>query len=77
MKKIIHHIRRQPEKVRRHILHVLLVIFGIVLISFWVYSLGNTLANPNTQAKIGEDLKPLSALKDNMLGGYNSLSQPQ
>jgi len=39
MKKIIHKIRQQPEEVRRHILHILTIVAGIILISLWVYSL--------------------------------------
>jgi hypothetical protein len=75
MKKIIHHIRRQPEKVRRHILHVSILACGAVLVSLWIYTLGTNFASPDTQAKFSQDLKPFSALKDNMIGGYNSLSQ--
>lgn len=75
MKKIIHHLRRQPEHVRRHVLHVTTLVAGIILLFLWVYSLGTSLANPDTQAKINSDLKPLSALKDNLIGGYKSISE--
>jgi len=64
MKKIIHHLRKQPEEVRRHILHVTTVIAGIILLALWVYSLGTNLSNPETQAQVKEDLKPFSILKD-------------
>ncbi len=74
MKKIIHHLRRQPEEIRRHILHSLTIFFGIVLISLWVYSLGTNFSDPKTQAKISDELSPLSALKGNLLGGYQSIS---
>ena len=40
----------------------------------WVYSLGTNLTNSDTQAKIGQDLEPFSALKDDMVGGYKSIS---
>jgi hypothetical protein len=76
MKKIIHHIRKQSEEVRRHILHVLTFLAAAVLIFLWIYSLGTTLTNPGTQEKISQDFKPFSALKDNMIGGYNNLSEP-
>jgi len=75
--KIIHHIRRQSEEVRRHILHVLIAVFSVVLFLLWIYSLGTTLTSSDTQAKISQDLKPLSALKANLIGGYNSISKPQ
>ena len=74
MKKIIHHIRRQPEHVRRHILHVSTIICAVILFSFWVYSLGRNLTSPDTQAQINDDLKPLSALKANLIDGYQSIS---
>ena len=77
MKKIIHHLRRQPEKVKRHILHVSTAVAGIILLLLWIYSLGANLTNPDTQAKINNDIKPFSALKSNLIGGYQSLSQPQ
>jgi len=76
MKKLIHRIRRQPEAVRRNILHISTLALGVVLVLLWVYSLGSTIVNPETQAKISQDLKPFSALKDNMVGGFNSLSEP-
>ena len=49
---------------------------GIVLISLWVYSLGANLSSPDTEAKITNDLKPFSALKANLIGGYKSISEP-
>jgi len=73
MKKIIHHIRRQPEEIRRHILHVLTVVCALVLLFLWVYSLETNLNNQGTQAKISNDLKPFSTLKDNIIGGYQSI----
>lgn len=74
MEKIIHHMRRQPEHIRRHILHVMIVIFAVILFFLWTYSLGTNLTNPDTQAKINNDLKPFSALKANIVDGYNSIS---
>lgn len=77
MKKIIHHLRKQPEEVRRHILHLMTIVAAIILFFLWVYSLGTNLSNPDTQAKMNNDLKHFSALKDNLVGGYNTLSEPQ
>jgi len=75
MKKIIHHIRKQPEEVKRHILHILVAVGAVILVVIWIYSLGTALANPNTQTKISGDLKPFSVLKTNIINGYNSLNQ--
>ncbi len=66
MKKIIHHLRRQPEEVRRHILHILTIIAGIILLMLWVYSLGTNFSSTETQVKAKEELKPFSVLKDNV-----------
>ena len=77
MKKIIHHLRNKSEETRRHILHVSTVVFGIILLSLWIYSLGTNIANPDTQAKINNDLKPFSTLKSNLIGGYKSITDPQ
>ena len=80
MKKIIYHIKNiknQPEEIRRHILHILIIIAAIILLLLWIYSLGASLSNPDTQAKVSNDLKPFSVLKDNLVGGYKSISEPQ
>ena len=76
MKNIIHNIRKQPEETRRHILHLSTIVFAIVLMFLWVYSLGSSLTNQDTQAGISQDLKPFSALKDNMVNGYSDMTQP-
>lgn len=76
MKNIIHHLRNQPEKIRRHILHVTISVCAVILAFIWIYSLGTNLTNQDTQAKMGKDLQPISALKANFIDGYNSLSTP-
>ena len=76
-KKIIHHIhklRKQPEENRRHILHILIVIIGIIMVVLWTYSLGRSISNPDTKIKMKQDLQPFSVLKDNLVGGYKSVS---
>ena len=77
MRKIIHHIRRQPEHIKKHILHILTAVFAVVLVLLWVYSLGTNFTDTSTQAKMDQDLKPFSALKANLIDGYNSLGEPQ
>jgi hypothetical protein len=74
MKRVIHHIRKQPEHIKRHILHIATIICAVILFLFWIYSLGTTLTNTETQVKINQDLKPLSILKDNITGQYNNIS---
>ncbi|OGJ02198.1 hypothetical protein A3G98_02090 [Candidatus Nomurabacteria bacterium RIFCSPLOWO2_12_FULL_37_8] len=75
MKKIIHHIRKQSEETRRHILHFITIVFGIILLSLWAYSLGTSIASSDARIKINNDLEPLSALKDNLVGGYKNISE--
>jgi len=74
MRKIIHHLRKQPEETRRHILHILMIIAIAVMFILWIYSLGKNLANPDTQIKIKQDLQPFSVLKENIVDGYKSTS---
>ena len=74
MKKIIRNLRKQPEETRRHILHISTIMVAIVLIILWSYSLGKSLTSPDTKIKIKQDLKPFSVLKDNIVGGYKSIS---
>src|ERR1035437_6764156 len=74
--KIVHHLRNQPEKVRRDILHISIVACAIIMIILWSYSLGISFTNPDTQVKMKNDLQPFSVLKDNIVGGYNSISTP-
>jgi hypothetical protein len=74
MKNIIHNIRKQPEEIRRHILHILTGVFAVLLLALWFYSLGASLTSPDTQAGISQDLKPFSAVKDNMVNGYNDMT---
>jgi len=75
MKKIIHNMRRQPEHVRRHILHVTTVVFAAILFLLWVVSLGRNFSKEETRAEIKEGLEPLSALKANLIGGYQSITE--
>jgi hypothetical protein len=76
MRKIIHNLRKQPEEVRTHILHVLTIGAAIVMVTLWVYSLGRNLTSTETQVKLEEDIQPFSALKANLIGGYNSITEP-
>ncbi len=67
MKKIIYHLRKQPEYIRIKILHVLTILATVILLILWVYSLGKNLTNQDTQVKVKEDLKPFSVLKNNLM----------
>ena len=73
MLKVIHRLRRQPEEVRRHILHVVTIIFAVILLSLWVYSLGTNFGSDEAGNNAAN---PFSAIKDNLIGGYESISEP-
>lgn len=79
MKKVkdaIHNLRKQPDEVKRHILHAATLVFGIILVSLWVYSLG-VRAEDKDEARDEATLKPLSVLKDNLVGGIESMSESE
>ncbi len=71
MKKFIHHLRKQSEEERRHVLHIAVFIAAVLMVILWVFSLSKDLSNPDTQLKIKQDLEPFSELKDNIVEGYN------
>ncbi|MDQ3244990.1 MAG: hypothetical protein M3P22_01400 [bacterium] len=71
MKKVIHHLREQPEDVRRSILHITMIVCGIILIIVWIYTLKNNFTNVNTQSDIKESLEPLKDLQDNIIDVNN------
>jgi len=73
MRKIIHHLRKQSEKDRRHILHLTTLVVGILMIFLWTLSLGKSIANTSTKEAIQQDLKPFSVLKDSVVDGLNSI----
>lgn len=74
MRRVIHHLRRQPEEVRRQVLYVATCVLGIILALLWVYSLGSRLEATSTE-EFREDLAPLSDIKGNVIDGYNNLSE--
>ena len=75
MRKIIHHLRNQSEERKRHILHLSTAFFAFILIALWVVSLGGGL-----RASVEEDLagtqtaNPLSAISENLVEGYESIT---
>jgi hypothetical protein len=67
MRKIIHRLRNKSEEERRHILHLLMIGFAVILIAAWVYSLGRTITSEDTKIKVKEDLKPFTEFKDKVI----------
>ncbi len=71
MKKIIHHLRKQPEEVRKHVLHIIIFVIAAVLLVLWGYSLSKSISSPETKSAIKQDLQPFSLLKDSLLPSKN------
>ncbi|MBP6060849.1 MAG: hypothetical protein KA515_02530 [Candidatus Pacebacteria bacterium] len=66
MKKIIHKLRKQPDQVKRHILHFSTMVAGMALFSIWLFTLGGNLNDTTTKINMKENLAPLSVLKSNL-----------
>ena len=73
MRKIIHKLRNRSEEERRHILHIAIFILTLFMILLWTFSLGRSITDTDTKIKVNQDLKPFSVLKDNLVGGYQSM----
>lgn len=66
MRKIIHKIRNQPEEVKRHILHVSVIIAGVLLLAIWVNTLGGSFNSTVANEELKKNVEPLSVLKSNL-----------
>ncbi len=75
--KTIHKLRRQPEEVRRQVLHIVTFAGAAILIFLWILSLGRTFKNKDVANSVKKDLQPFSILKDNLTSGYNSTPAPE
>lgn len=64
MKKIIHNLRQQPEDVRRHVLHIATLVFGLLLIVSWVYSLSRNINDVSISANAVEGLNANNLLEN-------------
>lgn len=73
MRKIIHKLRSKPEKERREMLHLFIIIATIVMLILWGFSLEKNFNNQETKRRLKEDVKPFKVLKDNMVDGYNTI----
>lgn len=75
MRKIIRHLRNQPEHMRLQIVQLSVLVAGVVLVFLWAASFGATFKDsPPIQAQFSDELKPFAALRDNFVEGYKSIS---
>ncbi len=76
MRKIIHNLKKQPEDVRRNVLHILTIISALILIILWTFSLGKSFGSPETKVKLKQDLQPFNVLKDSLTVGSENKINP-
>ncbi len=74
MKKIVENLKGQSVEHRKNVMHLITFFCAIVLIILWVFSLGKNLSNEDTKENIKNDLQPINALKDNIVGGYKNVN---
>lgn len=75
MRKIINNLKEQPEHVRHHVAGFVTILFGIILVALWVWSLGLRGEPDVAKEEEKESLKPISVLKANLVDGYESISE--
>ena len=76
---IVGKLRQKPEKERRDMLHLFMIIGSFLLVVLYVFSLGNSIsgADEPKEVKVKKQKKGLevfSVLKDNFSGGVQSIS---
>jgi len=76
MRKIINHLRSQPDETKRHVVHLTTFIFTVFLVLIWIFTLGTTLGGPETQKGVAKDVAPFASLKDNVTAGYQDYTNP-
>ncbi len=73
MKKFIKKIQNKPEHVRKQILYVATIAIGGLIVIFWIFTLQYRFSSIDA-AKVQEELKPFSIIKDNIASTYNDVS---
>jgi hypothetical protein len=76
MRRVIRHLRRQPERIKIQILYFLTIASGIVLLFVWASRFGISTSQPSTRTGVEGSLQPLSVLKDNAIEGARNLEAP-
>lgn len=66
MQKIIHNIRKQSDRTKRHILNVSMLVSMVLLFTLWVHTLGGTIGSQEVKADIKKNIEPISVLKSNL-----------
>lgn len=76
-KKVVYNLRSRPEDERRNILHVMMLVACAIMFFLWVLSLGGGVNSSNNKSaevnKKESGLEAFSVLKENLLGGLESI----
>lgn len=72
-------LRQKPEKERRDILHLFMIIGSFLLVVLYVVSLGSSISGADQPKEVKEKkqkkgLEVFSVLKDNISGGVQSIT---
>ncbi|MBP7006928.1 MAG: hypothetical protein KBC44_02310 [Candidatus Pacebacteria bacterium] len=76
MRRVIRHLRSQPERIRVQILYFLTIACAFVLLLVWASRFGISTSQPSTRTGVEGSLQPLSVLKDNAIEGARNLEAP-
>lgn len=72
IKQVVERLRQQPEEHKRHILHSVTIVAGVILFVLWTWNLGSSLSSEELQAKLKADLEPFAQLQDSVAESYQS-----
>ena len=72
MLNIIENLKKEPEHVRKKVLHTLLVIFAIILILIWGVVLKFRFSSQEFNNNLKEDTKPFNTLTDGLSNNLNT-----
>ncbi len=72
MLNIIENLKKEPEHVRKKILHFVLIIFAIILILLWGLILKSRFSSQEFNDSLKEDTKPFNTLTDGLSNNLNT-----
>ena len=79
IKLYIKSLREQPEEIRRHLLNLIMIVLGIVLFFFWLWSFRGNINNHEIRNVIENEnnygLGVFSDLKNSLTDSYESFKK--
>ncbi|MFN4181194.1 MAG: hypothetical protein ACK4FA_00650 [Candidatus Paceibacteria bacterium] len=73
MKNTIHRLRNLPIKERRHILHVSMIVFSLLVFGLWTMTLKHNLKTAETQIELERSARPFVEFGSQLAGSYNAV----